>query len=69
MIKMHWKKKKTLAMLANRRQSQRQFDPTVTIPTEIQAEQNDILGRNLYIVTETLFDPNNNNLNYNIIAE
>jgi len=69
MIKMHWKKKKTLAMLANRRQSQRQFDPTVTIPTEIQAEQNDILGRNLYIVTETIFDPNNNNLNYNIIAE
>jgi len=69
MIKMHWKKRKTLAMLANRRQSQRQFDPTVTIPTEIQAEQNDILGRNLYIVTETLFDPNNNNLNYNIIAE
>ena len=56
-------------MLANRRQSQRQFDPTVTIPTEIQAEQNDILGRNLYIVTETIFDPNNNNLNYNIIAE
>jgi len=69
MIKMHWKKRKTLAMLANRRQSQRQFDPTVTIPTEIQAEQNDILGRNLYIVTETIFDPNNNNLNYNIIAE
>ena len=69
MIKMHWKKKKTLAMLANRRQSQRQFDPTVTIATEIQAEQNDILGRNLYIVTETIFDPNNNNLNYNIIAE
>jgi|TARA_R110000822_G_C14959275_1_gene455958 hypothetical protein len=69
MIKMHWKKRKTLAMLANRRQSQRQFDPTVTIPTEIQAEQNDILGRNLYIVTETIFDPNNNNLNYYIIAE
>ena len=50
-------------MLANRRQWGREFDPTQTTETEIQTENG------FYLATETLFDANNNSLNYYIIAE
>ena len=50
-------------MLANRRQWGREFDPTETSALEIQAENG------FYLATETLFDANNNSLNYYIIAE
>jgi hypothetical protein len=63
MFKMHWKKRKTFAMLSNKRQWERQFDPIETAETEIQTENG------LYLATETLFDANNNSLNYYIIAE
>jgi hypothetical protein len=36
--KLFWKKRKTLAMLANRRQWQREFDPTETTQMEILLE-------------------------------
>ena len=58
-----WRKQKTLAMLANRRQWGAEFDPTQTSALEIQAENG------FYLATETIFDPNNNSLNYYIIAE
>ena len=55
----HWRKAKTLAMLANRRQWQLEFNPTQTIALEIQTEQGSYLLRessNLtspeYIITE-----------------
>jgi len=55
----HWRKAKTLAMLANRRQWHLEFNPTQTIALEIQTEQGSYLLRessNLtspeYIITE-----------------
>ena len=60
---MYWKKKKLLTVLANKRQWEREFDPTQTAATEIQLENGN------YLATETLFDANNNSLNYYIIAE
>ena len=63
MAKMYWKRKKTFAMLSNKRQWEREFDPTQTLALEIQAENG------FYLATETLFDANNNSLNYYIIAE
>lgn len=36
---MWWKRKKTFAMLANKRQWERDFDPTVTTGIEIEIEQ------------------------------
>jgi len=36
--KLHWKKAKTLAMLANRKQWTREFDPIETAGTEILME-------------------------------
>jgi len=45
---MHWRKQKTLAMLANRRQWQREFDPTETVGIEIEMEH--LSG--YYLVTE-----------------
>ena len=39
MDKMFWRKQKALAMLANKRQWQREFDPTVTTAQEIELEQ------------------------------
>ena len=50
-------------MLANRRQWGREFDPTQTSATEIQTENG------FYLATEALVDPNDNSLNYYIIAE
>jgi len=63
MPKLSWKRKKTFAMLSNKRQWEREFDPTQTTALEIQAENG------FYLATETLFDANNNSLNYYIIAE
>ena len=63
MAKMYWKRQKTFAILANKRQWEREFDPTQTTALEIQAENG------FYLATETLFDANNNSLNYYIIAE
>ena len=63
MAKMYWKRQKTFAILANKRQWEREFDPTQTSALEIQAENG------FYLATETLFDANNNSLNYYIIAE
>ena len=61
--RLNWRKQKTLAMLSNKRQWERDFDPTQTTALEIQAENG------FYLATETLFDANNNSLNYYIIAE
>ena len=63
MPKFSWKQKKTIAMYLNKRQWEREFDPTQTSALEIQAENG------FYLATETLFDANNNSLNYYIIAE
>jgi hypothetical protein len=60
MFKMHWKKRKTFAMLSNRRQWDREFDPTQTSATEIELEQGGYLvressnaGTPIYIITES----------------
>ena len=45
MKKFHWKKKKTIAMLINRKQWQRDFDPNETSATEIELEQGGYLVR------------------------
>ena len=37
--KLHWKKKKTLTMLNNRRQWDREFDPSQSSAREIEIEQ------------------------------
>ena len=63
MAKMWWKRQKAFAMVANKRQWEREFDPTQTLATEIQTENG------FYLATETLFDFNNDSLNYYIIAE
>ena len=39
MARLQWKKQKTLAMLANRRQFQREFDPNESTAQEIELEQ------------------------------
>jgi len=39
MDKMFWRKQKTLAMLANKRQWERDFDPNETAALEIEIEQ------------------------------
>ena len=46
--RLHWKKAKTLAMLANRRQWDREFLPSVTTAIEIEMEH--LSG--YYLVTE-----------------
>ena len=48
MAKLQWRKQKTLAMLANRRQWQREFDVTESTAAEIEIEQG-----GYYIITET----------------
>ena len=59
MFKMYWKKRKTFAMLSNKRQWERDFDPTETSATEIELEQGGYLvressntGTPIYIGTE-----------------
>ncbi len=63
MARLQWRKQKTLAMLANKRQWEREFDPTQTAVTEITTENG------IYLATEALTDANDNSLNYYIIAE
>jgi len=48
----HWRKQKALAMIQNRRQWQRQFDPTVTTALEISLENGN------YLVDEARIDLN-----------
>ena len=48
MAKLQWRKQKTLAMLANRKQWQREFDVTESTAAEIEIEQG-----GYYIITET----------------
>ncbi len=48
MPKLHWKKKKLLTILANRRQWEREFLPSVTTGIEIEMEH--LSG--YYLVTE-----------------
>jgi len=61
MTRLHWKKKKTLAMLANRRQWGREFYPPWTTGIEIEMEhlsgyylviQASIPATPTYIITE-----------------
>ena len=47
MARLQWRKQKTLAMLANKRQWQRDFDPNETTAYEIEIEQG-----GAYIITE-----------------
>jgi hypothetical protein len=47
MKKMYWRKSKTLAMLNNRRQWLREFDPVDTPELEITTENG------VYLITET----------------
>ena len=63
MAKMWWKRQKTFAMVANKRQWAREFDPTQTLETEFTTENG------FYLATETIIDLNNDSLNYYIIAE
>ena len=57
--RLHWKKAKTLAMLANKRQWQRDFDPDESTAMEIEMEQGGYLvtqasisSTPTYIITE-----------------
>tara|TARA_R110002124_G_scaffold36410_1_gene117275 strand:- start:480 stop:662 length:183 start_codon:yes stop_codon:yes gene_type:complete len=57
--RLNWRKQKTLAMLSNKRQWERDFDPNVTIAQEIELEQGGYLVREssvsstpTYIITE-----------------
>ena len=59
MPKLHWKKKKLLTILANKRQWERDFDPDVTAAIEIELEQGGYLvtqasisSTPTYIITE-----------------
>ena len=61
MPKLHWKKKKLLTILANRRQWQREFDPSESTAQEIEMEhlsgyylviQASIPATPTYIITE-----------------
>ena len=46
MSRLPWRKSKTLAMLANRRQWERDFDPTDSSELEIETEDG------VYVITE-----------------
>ena len=46
--RLHWKKQKLLAILANRKQWQRDFDPSETAAYEIEIEQG-----GYYIITQS----------------
>ena len=59
MKKFYWKKKKTIGMLLNKRQWERDFDPPTTTDEEIELEQGGYLVREssisatpTYIITE-----------------
>jgi len=55
MANMWWKRRKTFAMLSNRRQWQREFNPSETIDTEIQLEQGDFLMIELSNIENSTF--------------
>ena len=46
--KFHWKKKKDIGMYLNRRQCEREFDPTQSAPREIEIEQG-----GYFVITES----------------
>ena len=48
MKKMNWKKKKSIGMYLNRRQWEREFDPTASSPREIEIEQD-----GYFVITES----------------
>ncbi len=48
MKKMNWKKKKSIGMYLNRRQWEREFDPTASSPREIEIEQG-----GYFVITES----------------
>ena len=59
MAKMYWKRQKTFAMLANKRQWERDFDPNESSAEEIELEQGGYLVKEssisatpTYIITE-----------------
>ena len=59
MAKMYWKRQKTFAMLSNKRQWERDFDPNESSELEIQLEDGNYLVREssisatpTYIITE-----------------
>ena len=59
MAKMYWKRQKTFAMLSNKRQWERDFDPNESSELEIQLEDGNYLvressvsGTPTYIITE-----------------
>jgi len=59
MARMWWKRRKTFAMLANKRQWEREFDPDESSAVEIQLEQGGYLvtqasvsATPIYIITE-----------------
>jgi len=54
MARLPWRKQKTLAMLANRRQWQRDFDPNESSEAEIELEQ----GGYLVIESSQAASPN-----------
>ena len=54
MARLQWRKAKTLAMLANRRQFQREFDPDESSEAEIELEQ----GGYLVIESSQAASPN-----------
>jgi len=54
MARLQWRKQKTLAMLANRRQWQRDFDPNESSEAEIELEQ----GGYLVIESSQAASPN-----------
>ena len=54
MAKMYWKRQKTFAMLSNKRQWEREFDPTETSAVEILLENGN------YLVDESRVDLNAN---------
>ena len=45
MARLHWKKRKTLAAINNKKQWEREFDPTDTLALEIQLEDGNYLVR------------------------
>ena len=60
-VRLHWKKRKTLAAMNNRRQWLREFEPTYTTAYEIEMEhltgtylvrESSTLGAPHYIITE-----------------
>jgi len=55
MPKLYWKKFKAIAAVVNRRQWQRDFDPTVTAGIEIEIEQG---GYYIILETSTAATPN-----------